>query len=114
MTEWIIHDKEKMKTFVTEPGVTYLYDRAYIDYKEHDRYYKDKIFFISRLKKNAIIQVLNENAVAKGSTVLSDREVILGCISTKMQHTVRIIQVIDSSNGELFHIVTNRFDLTAE
>ncbi|MDI6706674.1 MAG: IS4 family transposase [Bacillota bacterium] len=114
VTEGIIHDKEKMKTFVTEPGVTYLYDRAYIDYKEYDRYCKEGIFFISRLKKNAIIQVLNENAVVKGSTVLSDREVILGCISTKMQHPVRIIQVIDSSNGELFHIVTNRFDLTAE
>lgn len=27
---------------------------------------------------------------------------------------MRIIQVIDSSNGELFYIVTNYFDLTAE
>ncbi|MHB1395119.1 MAG: IS4 family transposase [Clostridia bacterium] len=105
VTEGIIHDKEKMKAFVTEPGITYLFDRAYIDYKEYDRYCKEGIFFISRLKKNAI---------AKGSTVLSDKEVILGCISTRMQHSVRIIQVIDSSNGELFHIVTNRFDLTAE
>jgi hypothetical protein len=43
-----------------------------------------------------------------------DKEVILGCQSTQMQHSVRIIQVVDSSNGELFHIVTNRFDLTAE
>jgi len=31
-----------------------------------------------------------------------------------MQHSVRIIQVIDSSNGERSYIVTNRFDLTAE
>ena len=31
-----------------------------------------------------------------------------------MQHSVRIIQVIDSSNGDIFNIVTNRFDLTAE
>lgn len=114
VTEGIIHDKEKMKTFVTEPGITYLFDRAYIDYKEYDRYCKEGIFFISRLKKNAIIKVLNENAIAKGSTVLSDKEVVLGCINTQMQHSVRIIQAIDSSNGELFHIVTNRFDLTAE
>lgn len=114
MTEGIIHDKEKMKTFITEPGITYLFDRAYIDYKEYDRYCKDGIFFISRLKKNAIIKVLNENAVTKGSTVLSDKEVILGCQSTQMQHSVRIIQVIDSSSKELFYIVTNRFDLTAE
>jgi hypothetical protein len=114
MPEGIIHDKEKMKTFVKEPGVTYLFDRAYLDYKEYDRYYKEGIFFVSRLKKNAIIRVLNENAVSKGSNVLSDKEVILGCQSTQMQHSVRIIQVIDSSSGELFNIVTNRFDLTAE
>jgi hypothetical protein len=114
MTEGIIHDKEKLKTFVTEPGITYLFDRAYIDYKEYDRYCKEGIFFISRLKKNAIINILNENFIPKGSTVLSDKEVILGCQSTQMQHSVRIIQVVDSSNGELFHIVTNRFDLTAE
>lgn len=114
MTEGIIHDKEKMKTFVKEPGITYLYDRAYLDYKEYDRYCEEGIFFISRLKKNAIIKVLNENAVSKGSPVLADKEVILGCQSTQMQHSLRIIQVIDSSNGELFYIVTNRFDLMAE
>lgn len=114
MTEGIIHDKEKMKTFITEPGITYLFDRAYIDYKEYDRYCKEGIFFISRLKKNAIVKALNESAVFKGSTVLSDKEVILGCQSTQMQHSVRIIQVVDSSNGEPFYIVTNRFDLMAE
>jgi IS4 transposase len=31
-----------------------------------------------------------------------------------MLHSVRIIQVFDSSNGELFYIFTDRFDLTAE
>ncbi|HEY9061041.1 MAG TPA: transposase, partial [Pseudobacteroides sp.] len=61
-----------------------------------------------------IITVLNENILSKESTVLADKEVILGCQSTQMQHSLRIIQVIDSSNGEIFNIVTNRFDLTAE
>ena len=31
-----------------------------------------------------------------------------------MQHSLRIVQVVDSSNGEQFYIVTNRFDLAAE
>jgi len=114
MTEGIIHDKEKMKNFVKEPGITYLFDRAYLDYKEFDRYCMEGIFFVSRLKKNAIMKVMNENAVLKGESVLSDKEVILGGQSTQMQHPIRAIQVIDSSNGELFYIITNRFDLTAE
>lgn len=46
--------------------------------------------------------------------MLSDREVILGGFYTKMKNTVRIIEVIDSSNGEILFIVTNRFGLSAE
>lgn len=57
---------------------------------------------------------MNENFISKGSTVIADKEVILGCQSTQMRHPVRVIQVADSSNGDLFNIVTNRFDLTAE
>jgi IS4 transposase len=114
MTEGIIHDKEKMKTFVKEPGITYLFDRAYLDYEEYDRYCQEGIYFVSRLKKNAIITVLNENFISKGSTVIADKEVILGCQSTRMQHSLRIVQLIDSSSGEIFSIVTNRFDLSAE
>ncbi len=114
ITEGIIHDKDEMKTFVKEPGVTYLFDRAYLDYKEFDRYCVEDIYFISRLKKNAIITVLNENIIPKGGTILADKEVSLGYQSTKMQHSLRIIQIIDSSNGEPFNIVTNRFDLSAE
>ena len=60
------------------------------------------------------MKVKNESAVLKGESVLSDKEVILGGQSTQMQHPIRAIQVIDSSNGELFYIITNRFDLTAE
>jgi IS4 transposase len=66
------------------------------------------------LRKMLVIKVLNENDVAKGSNVLSDKEVILGGFYTKMQHHLRIIEVIGSAANEPFYIVTNRFDLTAE
>lgn len=114
VTEGIIHDKEKMASFITKPGITYIYDRGYNDYREYDRYCKEGIFFITRLKKNAVIEVISENAVFKGSPVLCDKEVILGGFYTKMQHSLRIVEVIDSSTGEPFYIATNRFDLSAE
>lgn len=114
VTEGIIHDKEKMSTFITKPGFTYLYDRGYNDYREYDRCCEEGIFFITRLKKNAVIEVISENAVFKGSPVLCDKEVILGGFYTKMQHSIRIVEVIDSSTREPFYIATNRFDLSAE
>jgi len=114
VTEGIIHDKEKMASFITKPGSTYIYDRGYNDYREYDRCCEEGIFFITRLKKNAVIEVISENAVFKGSPVLCDKEVILGGFYTKMQHSLRIVEVIDSSTGEPFYIATNRFDLSAE
>jgi len=114
VTEGIIHDKEKMASFITKPGITYIYDRGYNDYREYDRCCKEGIFFITRLKKNAVIKVISENAVFKDSPVLCDKEVILGGFYTKMQHSIRIVEVIDSSTGEPFYIATNRFDLSAE
>jgi len=114
LTEGILHDKEKMSDFVTEPGITYLFDRGYLDYKEFDRYCHDGIYFVTRLKKNAVYEIITENIVMKGSSVLSDKEAILGGFYTRMQHPLRLVEVIDSSTGEAFFIVTNRFDLTAE
>lgn len=114
ITEGIIHDKDKMSTFLTIPGITYLIDRGYLDYREYDRCCKEGIFFITRLKKNAVVEVISENAILQKSQVLSDKEVILGGFYTRMQHSLRAVEVIDSSTGEPFFILTNRLDLTAE
>ena len=114
MTEGIIHDKDKMSTFLTVPGFTYLIDRGYVDYQEYDRCSREGIFFITRLKKNAVMEAISENTILRESPVLSDKEVILGGFYTRMQHSLRAVEVIDSSTGEPFFILTNRFDLTAE
>lgn len=114
VTEGIIHDKVKMNSFITIPGVTYIFDRGYLDYKEYDRYSKEGIYFVTRLKKNAVMETLSVNAVPSESSVLSDKEVTLGTFYTKMQHPLRVIEVMDTQAGEPFCIATNRFDLTAE
>jgi len=65
LTDGLTHDKKKMSEFVTEPGVTYLFDRAYLDHKEYDKYCDDGIFFVSRLKKNAVFEVKKVNPVKR-------------------------------------------------
>jgi hypothetical protein len=114
LTDGLTHDKTQMSAFVGEPGVTYLFDRAYLDHKEFDKYCDDGIFFVSRLKKNAVFKVVGFTPVKEKSKVLSDKTVILGSHDARMKNKVRLVEVVDSSNGEVFYIVTNRFDLTAE
>lgn len=114
VTDGITHDKSVMESFDLTPGFTYLFDRGYLKYKEFDRYCNDGIFFVTRLLKNAVMEIHCENTVPQGSPVISDKEVVLGTFYTKMKNPVRVIEVIDSGTGEPFSIVTNRFDLTAE
>lgn len=114
VTEGKVHDRYKMDSFVTSPGITYIFDRGYTDYEEYDRLCMDDIFFISRLKKRALMEAVSESQVLGDSNVLSDKEVFLGGFYTRMKNPVRVIEVMDTSKGEPFSIVTNRFDLSAE
>lgn len=114
LTDGLTHDKTQMTKFINTPGVTYLFDRAYLDYGEFDRYCNEGIYFVSRLKKNAIITVLDERPLSDNGNILSEKTVILGGYSTKMSNSLILIEVVDLSSGESFDIVTNRADLTAK
>ena len=114
VTDGKVHDREKMNSFVTREDITYIFDRGYTDYEEYDRLCMEDIFFISRLKKNALMEVVSENQILRDSNVLLDKEVFLGGFYTRMKNPVRIIKVMDTTKGEAFFIVTNRFDLSAE
>lgn len=43
------NDRTQMNELVHEPGVTYVFDRGYIDYAAFDRYCFNGIFFVTRL-----------------------------------------------------------------
>jgi hypothetical protein len=114
LTPGIKHDRISMEKLITEPGVTYLFDRAYLDHELWDSYCEKGILFVSRLKSNAVFEVLEEYQVKQGGKILTHKKVILGSTNARMSNPVWLVEVIDSSNGEAFHIVTNRFDLSPE
>lgn len=41
-----------------EEGTIYVFDRAYVDYEKFDAYCKKGIYFVSRLKSNAVVEVI--------------------------------------------------------
>lgn len=68
-TEAEVHDVNVLSEMVKDSWVAYLYDRAYVKYKEADMEILDGIYFVSRLKSNAIITVIEENTLSEESTV---------------------------------------------
>ena len=102
------NDRTQMDELVHEPGVTYIFDRGYIDYAVFDRYCRDEIFFVTRLKSNTHIEPLEEMDIPAGSLVSADWRVRIGSQQKKMKHPLRMVQTEDSQRNLLF-LVTNRF-----
>jgi len=108
-------DKTQMDDLVVEEeNALNVYDRAYVDYKKADRYCKNNIRFVSRLKCNALVTVIEGRPVKPGTNIKKDQIVYLGKEGlNKMKHPLRLVEVEDTEGNPVI-IVTNDFNLEAE
>jgi len=109
-------DRSQMNELIDiDLDAIYLFDRGYNDYKEFDKLCDTGQRFITRLKKNAEIEVLCEQMPDLENFIFKDQEVFLGNIvaDTKMTYTLRLIETEDSE-GNRVTILTNCFGLTAK
>ena len=113
-----VNDITAAKVMPIEVGATYVYDLGYYDYGWWAALDDAGCRFVTRLKKNTPLTVVHENAVARGTNILSDR---IGCLPPRlarsrrnpMQVPVREIRVINEA-GKVLRIVTNDLDASAE
>lgn len=117
-----VHDKNKLDELMSEKNCIYIYDRAYVDYEQSDYYTNTNRYFISRLKKNAIIDEVenlditycDEKLLDDNVKIIYDKVVYLGKESTyRTTEKYRIIKVLDKDDNELVFI-TNIFYLSTE
>jgi IS4 transposase len=113
VTQAKLSDRSQMGFLIDETDATYVFDRGYVDYERFDRYCDTGIFFVTRLKKNAVTRTLHWFPVSETSEVLSDRMVLIGTPQKRMDNVLRLIETVDTK-GHVLRILTNRFDLTAE
>lgn len=106
-------DRTQMDVLIDETDATYVFDRGYVDDEKFDRYCDDGIFFVTRLKKNAVTRTLHSFRLPENSSVLSDEMVLVGTPQKRMDNVLRLIKTVDTKGNELL-ILTNRFDLEAE
>jgi IS4 transposase len=116
MTTGKPHDSNLMKTIGFLPHNTYLMDRAYCKYTVFDAMCEEEIYFVTRMKTNATIEVLKENELPEGDhNVLSDSVIIVGneANGKKMKYPLRLVIVYNEKENCPVFILTNRFDLSA-
>ena len=112
------HDHVYIKEVENLPvGSIITFDKAYVDYAQYERFSTTGIWYVTRLKENALYNARQEYDIPDNadSGVLKDEEIILYYGQNKKQeHRARRIAYWDSGNLRLFEFVTNNFELPAD
>ena len=113
-----VNDITPAKAMPIEPGATYVFDLAYYSYDWWAQLHAQGCRFVTRLKKNSPVAVVETRPVAPDGPVLADR---IGRLSRRLAASrknpfdkpVRVVTVaIDS--GRRIDLVTNDLDAPAE
>jgi len=107
------HDRGQLEIMVDDKECMYVFDRGYLDYERFDRMTDDGYFFLTRLRKNAVIREVYNFKLPENTAVLSDQMVLIGTTQNRAENYFRLLKVMDSKGNEL-HLITNRFDMSAE
>lgn len=107
------HDRGQLEVLVDDQACMYVFDRGYLDYERFDRMTDDGYFFLSRLRKNAVVRIIETFSLPTNSKVLSDEMVVIGTTQNRAENMFRKLKIHDSKGNELT-LLTNRFDLSAD
>ena len=83
---------------------------SHVDYERFDRMIDKSYFFLTILKRNAVIRDVYDFKIPAGSDVLSDQLVLIGTTTNHAENYFRVLKFKDSRGNEL-QLITNHFDL---
>ena len=116
ITEGKRHDIRVARRLRFEPGTIVVMDRGYVDYAWFGRLTDDEVFFVTRLKDNAVYEVVETRPVPERSQVQRDEVIRLtgGDAATECPHWLRRVEVYDPETDATLVFLTNhlRFGAT--
>jgi hypothetical protein len=115
VTDGKVGDVKVAQTLDFPKGSMVALDRGYIDYRLFTRWTRVGVYFVSRLKKNADIQIVEDYPVPKGSNVLKDQKVRLQAFVAGRPdlEDLRLVTVWLEDKQEELVLLTNHFKLAA-
>lgn len=115
VTDGKVGDVKVAQTLDFPKGSIVALDRGYIDYRLFTRWTREGVYFVSRLKRNADIQIVEDYEVPKGSNVLRDQKVRLQAFVAGRPdlEDLRMVTVWLEDKQEELVLLTNHFGLAA-
>lgn len=120
MTSAKVHDKNFLPYLKLEPNSFIVFDKAYNHYVQFARWTKKEIWFVTRMKDNAVFhvsKVITDKTKRKNAKgVLKEQYIIL-----KYKDGDKEIQKLQlrritfkADNGKIFYFITNNFKISAK
>jgi Transposase DDE domain/Domain of unknown function (DUF4372) len=115
ITDGKVSDVTMLDEILPEAGAFYVMDRGYVDFGRLYVFTMSAAFFVTRTKKNVLLQRRYSHEVDKGTGVFSDHTVILTAIQSIKAYpeTLRRITYVDPETLKRFRFLTNNFVLPA-
>ncbi len=109
ITEGRRHDVRVARQLRFESGTILILDRGYVDYGWFGRLTTDEVFFVTRLKDNAVYEVVERRRVPEHSQVRRDEVIRLtgADAETKCPHRLRRVEVYDPEKDDTLVFLTN-------
>jgi len=103
------HEMQWARALTLPPGSCVVFDRGYNDYSWYQTLAKKKITFVTRLKRNAVVEHLGKWRNSQSNNVESDKRIRLKGMTTNL----RLITYRDPETAKIYHFLTNSFLLDA-
>jgi hypothetical protein len=107
-------DIKAARRFQFERGTVVVMDRGYIDYKWFVQLTHQGVYFVTRLKDNAAIEVIESRPIPAGSNILKDQIIYFKnhAVPDK-DHFFRIVEIWDEEKERSFTFLTNNMEFSA-
>jgi hypothetical protein len=115
ITDGKVHDVKVAQKLEFEPETIVAMDRAYVDYDLFDYWTGERVWFVTRAKRNMRYRVVESREVPERGNILADEVIELTGYdaSRKCPHPLRRITVWDEENEREIVLLTNHMNFAA-
>jgi hypothetical protein len=113
ITEGKISDVKVAHTLKFDPGTIVVYDRGYNDYALFGQWTRQGVYFVTRMKDNALYEVQEEKSIPQHGLILKDQIIRLTGLKAeeKCPFTLRRIEVYIPEKNVTYAFLTNHLKL---
>ncbi|HKI62618.1 MAG TPA: IS4 family transposase [Mariprofundaceae bacterium] len=106
-------EMSQARLFAFPRGSVVVFDKGYNDYTWHNALTDKGVFFVTRIRGNAIYEVISSNPVRRGSGILSDEIIRYSRKKNMERKSVRKIVYLDQETGREFTFISNHLRWSA-